>query len=366
MKLILISILSFFAVSSSYGQQLYLGADLSYVNEVEDCGAEFRNNGKVVDPYALFAENGANLVRVRLWHNPDWTQYSDFEDVVKTIKRAKENNMEVLLDFHYSDTWADPHKQFIPAAWASVKNGEILGDSLYQYTYNTLKKLAAIDLLPKMVQVGNETNSEILQLKDTMNIETINWERNIKLLNRGIEAVNKVAEETGKEIQTMIHIAQPENAFPWFDEAFKNGIHDFEWIGLSYYPTWSTYGMSELGNAVDSLKSAYKKRIMIVETAYPYMLGGIDDANDILTEGALIPGYPATPKGQLDYLLELTRQTIKGGGEGVIYWEPAWVSSSCSTLWGQGSHWENATFFDAKNKNEALPAFKFYDQKNYK
>src|SRR5699024_9693168 len=132
-----------------------------------------------------------------------------------------------------------------------------------------------------------------------------------------------------------------------------------------YYPTWSTYGMNELGTVVDSLKSTYGKRIMIVETAYPYMLGGVDKANDILTNTALGSGFPATPEGQLEYVLELTRQGIQGGGEGVIYWEPAWVSSSCSTLWGQGSHWENATFFDAKNNNEALPAFKFLNKENY-
>lgn len=365
MKSIFTIVLSTLTLVGSFGQELYLGADFSYVNEVEDCGAKFNNKGKAVDPYELFAEKGTNLVRVRLWHNPDWTQYSTYEDVVETIKRSKENGMAVLLDFHYSDTWADPHKQFIPAAWASVRNEDILGDSLYQYTYSTLQKLEAMNLLPEMVQVGNEINSEILQLEDTMNFNTINWGRNIKLLNRGIDAVNKIAEESGKEIQTMIHIAQPENAFPWFDKAFENGIKEFEWIGLSYYPTWSTYGMAELGDAVDSLKTTYEKRIMIVETAYPYMLDGIDSANNILTEGALIPGFAATPEGQRDYLLELTRQTIKGGGEGVIYWEPAWVSSSCSTLWGKGSHWENATLFDAKNQNEALPAFKFYDKSNY-
>lgn len=366
MKVLLTALLGLTVLPFCHAQKLYLGADLSYVNEVEDCGAQFYQDGKAVDPYALFAKEGANLIRVRLWHNPDWTNYSNLEDVVRTIKRSKAAGMEVLLDFHYSDTWADPGKQYIPAAWANIEDVETLGDSLYQYTYKTLAYLDKLGLLPEMVQVGNETNSEILQPEAEMNTDTIHWERNVKLLNRGIEAVNTIAKEKGKKIETMLHIAQPENAFSWFKEAFKQGIHDFDWIGLSYYPTWSTYSINQLSEAVDSLKTLYNKQIMVVETAYPYMLEDVDNANNILVEGALIPGYPATLKGQLEYMLELTRQTLKGGGAGVIYWEPAWVSSSCSTLWGQGSHWENATFFDALNNNEALPAFQFFNHDNYK
>ena len=146
----------------SESTKLYLGADLSYVNEMLDCGGEFRSEGKVVDPYQLFADKGANIVRVRLWHNPDWTDYSDFNDVKRTIQQAKKNNMKILLDFHYSDTWADPSKQFIPKSWADIEDLNVLGDSIYNYTYNTLYKLYSSDLLPEFVQVGNETNSEIL------------------------------------------------------------------------------------------------------------------------------------------------------------------------------------------------------------
>jgi arabinogalactan endo-1,4-beta-galactosidase len=158
----------------------------------------------------------------------------------------------------------------------------------------------------------------------------------------------------------MLHIAQPENALWWFKDATENGITDFAWIGLSYYPKWSKYGLDKLEEALDSLKRTYNKQIMIVETAYPYSFDNVDSASNILGVDALITGYPATPKGQLDYMNRLTEVTLKGGGEGVIYWEPAWVSSKCHTLWGQGSHWENATFFDAENGNEALEAFEFF------
>ena len=345
--------------------KIYCGADLSYVNEMEDCGGEFNLDGEQVDPFELFGKSGANLVRVRLWHSPDWTDYSDFEDVKLTIQRAKENNMEVLLDFHYSDDWADPQKQIIPKAWEDIDDVEILGDSVYNYTLKTLMDLSTDDLAPELVQVGNETNIEILQPRDSMVVDAINWERNIFLLNKGLKAVDAFNKQNSGTTQKMIHIAQPENAFWWFTEAMKNGLDDFEWIGLSYYPKWSEYKFQNIPQAIDSLKKLFNKRVMIVETAYPFTMKNADEAGNILGEDALIPGYPATPEGQLNYLLDLTKLTIEGGGEGVIYWEPAWISTSCSTRWGKGSHWDNATFFDAEYNNEALPAFEFFNLDNY-
>ena len=272
--------------------------------------------------------------------------------------------MEVLLDYHYSDTWADPGRQDIPKAWADITDLKVLGDSMYQYTHNVLMDLHKDSLLPEMVQVGNETNSEILQPQGKPK-DNIDWKRNSHLLNRGIAAVRDVSKETKQDIQVMLHIAQPENALKWFKAASENGIADYDWIGLSYYPLWSEYKFDKLPEAIDSLITTYKKKLMIVETSYPYTMENVDKAGNILNEKALIEGYPATPQGQKDYMLDLVKQTLKGGGKGVIYWEPAWVTSSCKTLWGDGSHWDNATLFDAANDNEALPAFDFYDRKNY-
>jgi len=107
----------------------FVGGDLSYVNEVEDCGAIYRKEGKEVDPFVLLSDAGANIMRVRLWHSPEyWTAYSNFDDVKKTIKRAKKSNMKVLLDFHYSDTWADPQHQVIPKAWKHIASTNVLAD----------------------------------------------------------------------------------------------------------------------------------------------------------------------------------------------------------------------------------------------
>jgi len=90
-----------------------------------------------------------------------------------------------------------------------------------------------------------------------------------------------------------------------------------------------------------------------------------DAANNILNEQALVTGYPATPVGQKQFMIDLVKLIVQGGGAGLVYWEPAWVTSSAKTPWGQGSHWDNATFFDASNKNEALPVFDFFNQSNY-
>lgn len=365
-SLVLLILMILLACSSEEeSQKIYLGADLSYVNEMIACGGKFREQGKEVDPYQLFADRGANLSRIRLWHNPTWTEFSDFEDVKKAIKKSRDAGMEILLDFHYSDTWADPGKQLIPAAWKEITSLKVLGDSVYQYTYNTLRSLHAVDLLPEMVQVGNETNAEILMQLHSENYDSINWKRNIFLINNGIKAVNDFSLAANRKIETMIHIAQPENAEWWFPLAFENDIMAFDWIGLSYYPKWSEYSVDELVEVMVKLKSDFKKPIIVVETAYPHGLNNADSAGNILGETALLPGFPATPEGQKDYMIALTKNVLLGGGSGVIYWEPAWITTSCSTRWGQGSHWDNATFFDAQNNNEVLPAIDFFNPDNY-
>lgn len=361
----LLALFALLLLSSCAKKTLYLGADLSYVNEVEDCGAYYKSDGKKVNPYTLFHDKGCNLVRIRLWNNPAASPYSNLLDVKKSIKRAKDAGIDVLLDFHYSDTWADPQRQDIPKAWAAITDVKVLADSVYNFTRNTLVTLNKENLLPVMVQVGNETNSEVMQPEGKPK-DSINWERNSYLLNSGIRAVRETSKEVKKNIQVMLHIAQPENALWWFKAATANGITDYDWIGLSYYPIWSKVKFDGLPKAINTLVTTYKKKLMIVETAYPYTMDDIDKAGNILNEKALLDGYPATPQGQKNYMVKLVQLTLQGGGSGVIYWEPAWVTSNCKTLWGQGSHWDNATFFNGANNNEALPVFDFYNTKNYK
>lgn len=341
--------------------RFFAGADLSYVNEMEDCGATYRVNGVITDPYQAFADAGANLVRVRLWHNATWTEYSDFADVKKTIRKAKQNNQTVLLDFHYSDTWADPEKQFIPAAWEHmVDDTPALAQALAQYTTDVLEQLQAENLLPDMVQVGNETNAEVLQLEAHMKHGEIDWQRNAALLNSGLAAVAEFNQNNNTHIERVLHIAQPENALWWFDDATQAGITDFEIIGLSYYAKWSTYKLDSIGEAIRTLRTSFNKDVLVVETSYPWTMQNFDQANNVLDATSLQQGYPATAEGQKKYMMDLAKQIMYAGGIGIAYWEPAWVSTPCKTLWGTGSHWENAVFFDSGNNNEALPALSFY------
>jgi arabinogalactan endo-1,4-beta-galactosidase len=344
---------------------LYLGADLSYINEIENCGAVYRQNGQIVDPYTIFSDKSCNLVRLRLWHNPTLSGFSNYNDVKRSMQRAKGKNMPVLLDFHYSDTWADPGNQAIPAAWASITNVTTLGDSVYNYTLNTLLKLGTENLTPSIVQVGNEINSEVLQPNGQPKY-SINWTRNAQLINRGIQGVREASRRLNKHIEVMLHIAQPENALWWFQQATAANLTDFDWIGISYYPLWSNTTLENLPTSINTLITTHRKKLMVVETAYPFTLQNADGSTNILGQNALLSGYPATPEGQKNYMIQLVKQTLAGGGKGVIYWEPAWVANTCTTPWATGSAWDNATFFNSQNQNEALPVFDFFNQANYR
>ena len=335
---------------------LYLGADLSYVNEMEDCGAVYRKDGKAVDPFRLFKEEGANIVRVRIWNDAQWTKYSNLADVSKTIARSKAAGMQVLLDFHYSDDWADGEKQLIPRAWVGLDE-DAQARALYDYTRDVLGRLDRDGLMPEMVQVGNETNSEMAGSKKG---EPINWRRNAKLFNAGIRAVRDAGKASAIKPTVMLHIAQPENVEPWFEAAERAGVRDYDFIGISYYRKWSSMDLAGLGQVIARVKKRFNKDVIVVETAYPFTNDNADSAPNLLGPDTLIRDYPATPEGQHRYLVDLTQLTIDNGGVGVVYWEPAWVSTKCSTRWGQGSNWDNATFFDFHRSNEALPAFRFF------
>lgn len=333
---------------------VYLGADLSYVNEMEDCGAVYRAGGRPVDPFVLLKRAGGNLVRVRIWNDAKWTRYSNYADVLKTIRRAKAAGLQVLLDFHYSDDWADGDKQIVPAAWAAL-DSDGQAKALYDYTRGILARLAAAGMMPELVQVGNETNPELM---GGTKAKPIDWRRNALLLNAGIRAVRDAGKAAGRSPKVMLHIAQPENVLPWFDAAAAAGVRDYDVIGISYYSKWSTRTIGQLGDTIAAAKARYRVEVMVVETAYPFTSEGEDASPNLLGPDTLIQGYPATPQGQLRYLTDLTDTVVANGGNGVVYWEPAWISSRCKTRWGTGSNWENAAWFDLKS-HEALPAFSF-------
>jgi arabinogalactan endo-1,4-beta-galactosidase len=345
--------------AQALGAERYFGADLSFANEMDGCGAVYHENGERKDVYQIFKDHGANLIRIRIWNDADWTQYSNLADVKKSIARARALGMKVLLDFHYSDDWADGDKQVIPKAWAGIKDEQALAQALYQYTYDTLRGLDHDGLMPEMVQTGNEINQELLGQADWKG-RPISWERNARLLNAAIKAVRDAGAQSTIKPKVMIHIAQPENVEPWFRAATAAGVTDFDVIGISYYRKWSKETISELGATIKRLTVEYPKtEVMVVETAYPWTLDWMDNAPNLLGRDALDPAYPGTPDGQARYLVDLSQAVVSNGGVGVVYWAPDWVSTSCRTRWGQGSNWENATFFDFHHHNELLPGIDF-------
>ena len=248
--------------------------------------------------------------------------------------------MQTLLDFHYSDEWADPSRQNPPAAWTEITDVDELADALGTYTAETLEQFDAAGVLPDMVQVGNETNGGLV--KDAVGLD---WSHDLALFEAGTAAVRAVAAATGQPIDVVIHVAQPENALDWFEQAAAAGLADFDVIGLSYYPQWSSFSIPDLGSAVHTLSTTYDKDVLVVETGYPWTLDSADDSADNILDQAL-RGYELSPAGQAAMMTDLNAAVVANGGLGTVYWEPAWLSTSCRTRWGQGSHWENATLFD--------------------
>ncbi len=356
----LATLLSSAASAAPDPEERFGGVDLSYVNEMEACGAEYRVGGARKDPYELFAAAGANLVRLRLWNAPEWTRYSTEADVTRSIERAHAAGMKVLLDFHYSDDWADPQKQTIPKAWAAdIDDADKLATHVYEYTRDVLARLSARGQLPYMVQVGNEINTQMLRAPDTKG-EPIDWARNAKILDAGVRAVREAKGANGSSPRVMLHVAQPENVEPWFAAAVAAGVRDFDYIGVSYYRKWSKLDLPLAEKALQRVHQRFQRPIIVVEVSYPFTLQDAGDkAPNLLGADSLHDGYPATQRGQQRFMNDVVQMTRRVGGVGVVYWEPAWVSTRCATRWGTGSHWENATLFDFRKGNELTPAADF-------
>lgn len=343
-------------------QDFYMGADLSYVNEMEDCGVIYHENQVARDPYAIFSDHGVNLARYRLWYNPAWTDYSTLADVKTAIGRAKAAGMDVLLDFHYSNNWADPSGQRRPEAWDQISDLATLGDSLYNYTYRVLAELHAENLTPQIVQTGNEVNGNILLLEGE-ELYPVDWERNISLFNRAMDAIDDFNSDFQETVKTMIHIAKPETAEWWFGEAANHGFTRYDMIGISYYPGWSEDGLRAAATSVSEMIHAYNKEVMIVETGYPWTLDYNDNAANSMGEANLLKTHDdqPSPEDQASFLTELTWLLREAGASGMVFWEPDWVSNECYTQWGQGSHWENVALFDFDNNLHAGAAYLDYD-----
>lgn len=339
-----------------------MGVDLSYVNQVEDYGGIYRDSGQQRDPFRIMKDHGANTVRVRLWHTPKWVAdlnngkyYYDLAGTETTIRRAKEAGMAVNLDIHYSDRWADPDHQETPAAWNGLPL-HVLKDSVYNYTLAVLHYLHSKNIVPEMVQVGNENNNGMLW--PVGKVENDDFADFGALLNSGIKAVRDFSATSAVKPMIILHVAQLQYSDWWMAGITSAGVNDYDIIGLSHYDKWSTvHNLADVEAQIRKLRNTYGKQVMVVETAYPWTGLNADNYNNIISASDAAPGYAVSPEGQFNYLRDLTQTIIKAGGKGIQYWEPAWISSRLNDGWGIGSSWENNCFFDFNGNT--LPAIDY-------
>jgi len=351
-----------FAANGPYSEsapedaEFITGADVSILPQIEDHGGVYKQNGVSEDALKIFSDHGVNFIRLKLWHTPS-ENYNNLARLKAMALRIKEAGFKFLLNFHYSDTWADPGSQTVPAAWQGL-SFDVLCDSVYQYTKMVMQILYEQGTLPDMVQIGNEINSGMLwnygRVGGSFNAQ---WPNLAELLKEGIRGVRESCPE-GDSVEVMIHIANAANnsGCRWFFDNINAQNVPYNIIGLSFYPWWHGTLTQTRGNLND-LAVRYHKKIIIVEYAYPWTLQWYDSQNNMVgSSDQLHDGYPASVSGQASFirdLIQVVRQTAENRGAGVFYWEPEYISVP-QVL----SPWENCALFDfGGNALESMNVF---------
>jgi arabinogalactan endo-1,4-beta-galactosidase len=326
------------------------GVDISSLPKVEDHGGVFYDeDGRPQDIFQILADHGVNYVRLKLWHTPAG-DYNTLERVRAMALRAKGADMGFMLDLHYSDTWADPGKQYTPAAWQDLSL-EQLEEAVYNYTKDTVSDLMEQGTSPDMVQIGNEIPSGMLWDIGKVSDSGDQFVNLAALLKAGVAGVK----DAGCDAKIVLHLDRGGNNELyrwWFDGILAEGVK-FDIIGLSFYGYWHG-DLSDLSDNMNDLATRYGKEMLVLETAYPYTLRDQDGFGNLVgQESQLVDGYPATVEGQTDWLRDIMQVVVDvpdGLGMGVFYWEPAWLGlSGCG--WDpsdptSGNEWENQALFD--------------------
>ena len=346
------------------------GMDLSTLLELKRCGAKYYDNGEERDLLAIMKSYDVDTIRIRLWNDP-WSEtgesYGAGENDLKTsleiAKRVTAAGFGVLLNFHYSDFWADPGKQIKPKTWADYGVKE-LEQAVYDYTLESMQTFLDAGVNITMVQVGNELSNGLLWPEG----KVPNYDNIATFVNAGIHAVRK-ADAT---IPVMIHLDNGGNNAlyrEWFDNFTKRG-EDFEIIGLSYYPFWHG-SLQMLNDNMNDIAERYGKDLVIAEVSMGYTMEDYknyeklsdEERKGYATRPALVEKieYPMTKQGQYDFMEDFLNRIshIKGGkGKGFFYWEPAWIPVPGSG-WATpaslkymndpgpcGNEWANQALFD--------------------
>ncbi len=330
-----------------------LGADISSLKKSEDMGGVYKySDGTEADALQILKDNDLNYARLRVWVDPA-DGYHGKAELLEMAVRLKSLGIKLLVDFHYSDNWADPGKQNKPAAWKDYDFDQ-LKKAVYEHTFDVCNSLVTQGTPPDMIQVGNEINAGMLWPDGDYN----HFDNLADLLKEGYKAVKDCSSST----QVMLHIAEGGNndlARWWFDNITHRQV-PFDVIGISYYPFWHG-SLTELQANLNDITSRYAKDVIVVETAYAFTNQNDDSLANIASSDMATPGYPFTPEGQrtmIRDIMSVVRGVNKGHGLGIFYWDATWTAVPGngwdSTDPNSGNAWENQALFDYDDR--ALPA----------
>jgi arabinogalactan endo-1,4-beta-galactosidase len=329
--------------SGSSAVPYWRGVDASFLPQYADLKATFFAAGKPTEPLAAMAKAGANLLRLRIWVNPT-DGYCSVKKSLPLARTAKQLGMKLLVDFHYSDTWADPGHQIKPKAWNTFTVDQLAG-AVTQHTREVTRAFIAQGTPPAMVAVGNEVRDGMMWPEGQ--ISKGGYANFVRFLKAGITGVN-AAFGADTPCPIMIHNDAGGDAAgckKWYGNLKKDGVK-FDVIGVSYYPWWHG-SLDAVKENLNGLAETFSVPVMVVETAYPFTLGYADNSNNFVgEEKQLLPGYPATTEGQSAFLTEvhrIVRDVPNGRGIGVCYWAPEYVAWPTIE-----TPYENLTLFDFK------------------
>ena len=340
-------------------EDFIMGMDASCVPALEAGGVKYYDHdGNEKDVYQILSENGINYIRVRVWNDPfdaEGNGYGggncDIENAIAIGKRATEQGMKLLVNFHYSDFWADPGKQMAPKAWKGMKIEEKC-DALYRYTKDSLQKLVDAGVDVGMVQIGNETNGAMCGESSSA---LGGWKKIMELMNAGSKAVREVCPDA----LVAVHFANPEKTDSYYSYGKNLEYYqvDYDVFASSYYPFWHGT-LDNLSRVLTDIAESYGKKVMVAETSYAFTAADTDFYGNTIGEGGgIVKDYPFTQQGQANLVRNvidtLVNKTV--GGIGVFYWEGTWISA------GGSSYEENAALWEKNGSGWASSYASEYD-----
>jgi len=343
-------------------EDFILGMDASCVPALEAGGVRYYDHeGMEKSVFEILSKNGINYIRVRVWNDPfdkDGNGYGggncDIENAIKIGKIATQYDMKLLVNFHYSDFWADPGKQMEPKAWKGM-DIEQKTEVLYQYTKNSLQKLVDVGVDVGMVQIGNETNGALCGENSS---ELGGWKRIMQLISAGSKAVREVCPEA----LVAVHFTNPENVGSY--ESYGKNLDyyqvDYDVFASSYYPYWHGT-LDNLANVLSDIAETYGKKVMVVETSYAFTTKDSDFFANTIGEGSgSINDYPFTMQGQANLVRDVIDTVVNKttNGIGVFYWEGTWISA------GGKSYEENLCLWEKYGSGWASSFAAEYDPKD--